>query len=208
MSEEQPCPMLWHSSIPMSCRQTQQLLLRLSMQISNSGLQLVGKQWKSGKIENFRIAWFLKYALSLLVGKVGECKTRNSLVESVTGCECGCELCVTVWDLSLVCVSTRLTLLQGFVSMIMVIVMTMTIVDAVEPFGFLFISFFSVNTTNNIITAILTITTTLHSLNTSGGVFSKSWKLRLALARTRTLLWKDERLNLISKRRYDIDYNF
>ena len=125
MSEEQPCPMLWHSSIPMSCRQTQQLLLRLSMQISNSGLQLVGKQWKSGKIENFRIAWFLKYALSLLVGKVGECKTRNSLVESVTGCECGCELCVTVWDLSLVCVSTRLTLLHGFVSMIMVIAMTM-----------------------------------------------------------------------------------
>ena len=117
---------------------------------------------------------------------MGECKTRNSLVESVTGCECGCELCVTVWDLSLVCVSTRLTLLHGFVSMIMVIVMTMTIVDAVEPFGFLFISFFFVNITNNII--ILTITTTLHSLNTSGGVFSKSWKLRLALARTRTLL--------------------
>ena len=53
MSEEQPCPMLWHSSIPMSCRQTQQLLLRLSIQISNSGLQLVGKQWKSAKIENF-----------------------------------------------------------------------------------------------------------------------------------------------------------
>ena len=67
------------------------------------------------------------------MGKVGECKTRNSLVESVTGCECGCELCVTVWDLSLVCVSTRLTLLHGFVSMIMVIVRTMTIVDAVEP---------------------------------------------------------------------------
>ena len=83
MSEEQPCPMLWHSSIPMSCRQTQQSLLRLSMQISNSGLQLVGKQWKSAKIENFtnqpvtgraggdlqkrfwsapcRIAWFLMH---------------------------------------------------------------------------------------------------------------------------------------------------
>ena len=63
----------------------------------------------------------------MLFGKVGECKTRNSLVESVTGCECGCELCVTGWDLSLVCVSTRLTLLHGFVSMIMLIVRTMNL---------------------------------------------------------------------------------